>query len=78
MTEPRVLYSADDIQARVEDVAAAIAEDYRDRQLVLVAMLIGAGSKLSHIITIGTGCWRASCYPRLERGAVSRATRSRR
>ena len=49
MTEPRVLYSADDIQARVEDVAAAIAEDYRDRQLVLVAMLKGAAFFLADL-----------------------------
>ena len=39
MTEPRVLYSAEEIQARVQEVAAAVAEEYRDRQLVLVAML---------------------------------------
>jgi hypoxanthine phosphoribosyltransferase len=44
-----VLYSADDIQARVEDVAAAIAEDYRDRQLVLVAMLKGAAFFLADL-----------------------------
>lgn len=49
MTEPRVLYSADDIRARVQEVAAAIADEYRDRQLVLVAMLKGAAFFLADL-----------------------------
>jgi hypoxanthine phosphoribosyltransferase len=45
----RVLFSADEIRARVEEVAKAIAGDYRDRQLVLVGMLKGAAFFLADL-----------------------------
>lgn len=49
MSELRVLYSADEISARVEEVAAAIAASYQDRQLVLVGMLKGAAFFLADL-----------------------------
>lgn len=49
MSEPRVLHSADEIRARVQEVATAIAGEYRDRQLVLVAMLKGAAFFLADL-----------------------------
>lgn len=49
MTELRVLYSADEISARVKEVAAAIAASYQDRQLVLVGMLKGAAFFLADL-----------------------------
>jgi hypoxanthine phosphoribosyltransferase len=45
----RVLFSADEIRARVQEVAKAIAGDYRDRQLVLVGMLKGAAFFLADL-----------------------------
>jgi hypoxanthine phosphoribosyltransferase len=45
----RVLFSADEIQARVREVASAIAGDYRDRELVLVGMLKGAAFFLADL-----------------------------
>jgi hypoxanthine phosphoribosyltransferase len=45
----RVLFSADEIRARVQEVARAIAGDYRDRQLVLVGMLKGAAFFLADL-----------------------------
>jgi len=45
----RVLFSADEIRARVEEVAKAIAGDYSDRQLVLVGMLKGAAFFLADL-----------------------------
>jgi hypoxanthine phosphoribosyltransferase len=44
-----VLYSADEIRSRVAEVAGAIANDYRDRQLVLVGMLKGAAFFLADL-----------------------------
>lgn len=49
MSELRVLYSADEISARVEEVASAIAASYQDRQLVLVGMLKGAAFFLADL-----------------------------
>ena len=49
MNDPRVLYSADEIRSRVAEVAGAIANDYRDRQLVLVGMLKGAAFFLADL-----------------------------
>lgn len=49
MNDPRVLYSADEIRSRVAEVADAIANDYRDRQLVLVGMLKGAAFFLADL-----------------------------
>jgi hypoxanthine phosphoribosyltransferase len=44
-----VLYSADEIRSRVAEVAGAIANDYRDRQLVLVGMLKGSAFFLADL-----------------------------
>ncbi|MCU0232823.1 MAG: hypothetical protein MUE90_02155 [Thermoanaerobaculales bacterium] len=49
MNDPRVLYSADEIRSRVAEVAGAIANDYRDRQLVLVGMLKGSAFFLADL-----------------------------
>jgi len=49
VNDPRVLYSADEIRSRVAEVAGAIANDYRDRQLVLVGMLKGAAFFLADL-----------------------------
>ena len=49
MDDLRVLFSADEIRARVQEVAKAIAGDYRDRQLVLVGMLKGAAFFLADL-----------------------------
>ena len=49
MSELRVLYSADEINARVKEMAAAIAATYQDRQLVLVGMLKGAAFFLADL-----------------------------
>jgi hypoxanthine phosphoribosyltransferase len=43
------LFSADDIQTRIKEVAEAIAGDYQDRELVLVGMLKGAAFFLADI-----------------------------
>jgi len=51
----RVLFSAEEIQKRVGEVAKAIAGDYQDRQLVLVGMLKGAAFFLADL---------ARCLPR--------------
>jgi len=50
-----VLFSAEEIQKRVSEVAKAIAGDYQDRQLVLVGMLKGAAFFLADL---------ARCLPR--------------
>ena len=55
MNDLRVLFSADEIQKRVSEVAQAIAGDYQDRQLVLVGMLKGAAFFLADL---------ARCLPR--------------
>jgi hypoxanthine phosphoribosyltransferase len=44
-----VLFSAAEISARVKEVAIAIADDYQDRQLVLVGMLKGAAFFLADL-----------------------------
>jgi hypoxanthine phosphoribosyltransferase len=44
-----VLYSADEINARVKEMADAIAATYQDRQLVLVGMLKGAAFFLADL-----------------------------
>jgi hypoxanthine phosphoribosyltransferase len=49
VSELRVLYSADEINARVKEMAAAIAASYQDRQLVLVGMLKGAAFFLADL-----------------------------
>lgn len=49
MSELRVLYSADEINARVKEMADAIAATYQDRQLVLVGMLKGAAFFLADL-----------------------------
>jgi hypoxanthine phosphoribosyltransferase len=49
VSELRVLYSADEINARVKEMAAAIAATYQDRQLVLVGMLKGAAFFLADL-----------------------------
>jgi hypoxanthine phosphoribosyltransferase len=41
MSTLRVVFSAEKIRERVTEVAAQIAEDYRDRELVLVGILKG-------------------------------------
>ena len=55
MSDLRVLYSADDIRERVAAVAKSIANDYQDRELVLVGMLKGAAFFLADL---------ARCLPR--------------
>ncbi len=42
MSNLRVIYSADRINERLQEVAAEIAKDFVDRELVLVGMLKGA------------------------------------
>jgi hypoxanthine phosphoribosyltransferase len=49
VSELRVLYSADEINARVKEMADAIAATYQDRQLVLVGMLKGAAFFLADL-----------------------------
>jgi len=49
MSKLRVVYSADDISKRLREVASAIAEDYGDRELVLVGMLKGAAFFLADL-----------------------------
>jgi len=51
----RVLFSADRIRERVTEVAKSIANDYQDRELVLVGMLKGAAFFLADL---------ARCLPR--------------
>ena len=55
MSELRVLFSADEIRERVAEVAKSIANDYQDRELVLVGMLKGAAFFLADL---------ARCLPR--------------
>ncbi len=49
MSKLRVVYSADDISKRLREVASEIAEDYGDRELVLVGMLKGAAFLLADL-----------------------------
>lgn len=55
MSNLRVLFSADKIRERVAEVAKSIANDYQDRELVLVGMLKGAAFFLADL---------ARCLPR--------------
>ncbi len=55
MSDLRVLFSADEIRERVAEVAKSIANDYKDRELVLVGMLKGAAFFLADL---------ARCLPR--------------
>lgn len=55
MSNLRVLFSADRIRERVAEVAKSIANDYQDRELVLVGMLKGAAFFLADL---------ARCLPR--------------
>lgn len=55
MSDLRVLFSADEIRERVAEVAKSIANDYQDRELVLVGMLKGAAFFLADL---------ARCLPR--------------
>lgn len=49
MSALRVVYPADTIRERVAAVAARIAEDYRDRELVLVGILKGVAFLLADL-----------------------------
>jgi len=49
MSKLRVVYSADDIRERLREVALEIANDYADRELVLVGMLKGAAFFLADL-----------------------------
>jgi len=49
VSDLRVLHSADEIRERVSSVAAAIASDYQDKELVLVGMLKGAAFFLADL-----------------------------
>ncbi len=55
MSDLRVLFSANEIHERVAEVAKSIANDYKDRELVLVGMLKGAAFFLADL---------ARCLPR--------------
>lgn len=55
MSDLRVLFNADEIRERVAEVAKSIANDYQDRELVLVGMLKGAAFFLADL---------ARCLPR--------------
>lgn len=49
MSSLRVVYPADRIQQRVAEVAARIAEDYRDKELVLLGILKGVAFLLADL-----------------------------
>ena len=49
MSDLRVIYNAEQISERVKQVAADIASDYADRELVLVGMLKGAAFFLADL-----------------------------
>ncbi len=49
MGDLRVLFSAEEIEKRVREVAESIAGDYVDRELVLVGMLKGAAFFLADV-----------------------------
>ncbi|MGD9253262.1 MAG: phosphoribosyltransferase family protein [Holophagae bacterium] len=49
MSDLRVVYSAEKIRERVSEVALAVAEDYVDRELILVGMLKGAAFFLADL-----------------------------
>ena len=49
MSKLRVIYSADRISERMQEVATTIASDYEDQELVLVGMLKGAAFFLADL-----------------------------
>jgi hypoxanthine phosphoribosyltransferase len=49
MGEPRVVHTAEEIQTRLEEVAARITEDYRGKKLILVGILKGAAFLLTDL-----------------------------
>ena len=49
MSSLRVLYSAEEIAARVREIAARVSDDYRDRTLVLLGILKGAAFLLTDL-----------------------------
>ena len=49
MSDLRVVYTSDQIQERVVEVAKSIADDYSDRPLVLVGILKGAAFFLADL-----------------------------
>lgn len=49
MSDLRVVYNAERIRERVQEVALAIADDYVDRELILVGMLKGAAFFLADL-----------------------------
>jgi hypoxanthine phosphoribosyltransferase len=55
MGEPRVVYSADQIRSRLEEIAGQIATDYRGKKLVLVGILKGAAFLLADLARLIPG-----------------------
>ncbi len=49
MNEPKVIFSAAEIQKRIAAIGERIAEDYRDKPLVLVGILKGAAFLLADL-----------------------------
>ncbi len=49
MSQLRTIYSAEEIQERVQDIAHQINSDYRDKPLVLVGILKGAAFLLADL-----------------------------
>ena len=55
MGEPRVVHTAEEIQQRLVEVAARIAEDYRGKKLILVGSLKGAAFLLADLARLIPG-----------------------
>jgi hypoxanthine phosphoribosyltransferase len=49
MGEPRVVYTADQIRERLQQIAAQITTDYQDKKLILVGILKGAAFLLADL-----------------------------
>ena len=49
MDEPRVVHTADEIHARLTELAARISQDYDDKKLILVGILKGAAFLLADL-----------------------------
>ena len=49
MNTPRVVYSADEIHRRLEELVAEISADYLDKELILVGILKGSAFFLADI-----------------------------
>jgi hypoxanthine phosphoribosyltransferase len=49
MSELRTIYTADEIQMRIRELAARVSEDYRGKDLVLVGILKGAAFLLADL-----------------------------